>query len=159
MHKSNFTDNKLHIVENKKAYYNFFIEKKIESGLILKGWEVKSIREKKIDISNGYLSFKDNEIYLVGINIQPYTQSYYSEIYQYQRNIKVLLTKKEIHYLYGKYKIKGYTLIALNLYWKKAWCKLTIAIGKGKSKQDKRLNIKNRQWNIQKQIITKRIFK
>lgn len=147
------------ITENKKAYYNYFIEKTIESGLILQGWEVKSLRKKKVNISNGYLFFQNNELYLIGLDIQPCLISNIDERYQLHRNIKVLLKKKEIYFLYGKYKTKGYSLIALSLYWKKAWCKLKIAVAKGKNKKDKRMNIKNREWNIKKNIIIKKFLK
>lgn len=156
---NNCSYNQCNIVENKKAYYNFFIEKKIESGLILKGWEVKSIRKKKVDITNSYLFFRNNSVYLIGMDIQPCKEHDSLCIKNYKRNIKVLLKKKEIYYLYNKYQTKGYTLIALSLYWKKAWCKLTIALGKGKSKKDKRLDIKKKEWNIQKNIIIKKLFR
>lgn len=131
----------------------------MESGLILKGWEVKSIRNKTVDISNGYLFFQNYEVYLIGLNIQP-NQPLSNELNQkITRNIKILLKKKEIHTLYGKYKTKGYSLIALALYWKNAWCKLKIGVARGKSKQDKRLHIQKKEWNIQKNIIVKKILR
>ncbi|CAL4320441.1 SsrA-binding protein SmpB [Buchnera aphidicola] len=146
------------IITNKKAYYNFFIEKTIESGLILRGWEVKSIRLKKINITNSYLSFRNNEIYLIGINIEPFLKSNIYTDYQKNRPIKVLLNKREINFLYGKFKTIGYSLIATSLYWKEAWCKLEIGIAKGKQKKDKRTTIKNREWERKKSKLFKRIL-
>lgn len=108
-----------------------------------------------VDISSSYLFFKENEIYLIGINIQPCQLVSMTGVKKKQRNIKILLKKKEIHFLYGKYKTEGYSIVALDLYWKYAWCKLKIGVSKGKTKHDKRLHIKNKEWNIQKLSLKK----
>ncbi|MCW5197254.1 SsrA-binding protein SmpB [Buchnera aphidicola] len=144
------------IAINKKAYYNFLIEETIESGLILQGWEVKSLRNSKVNIKNGYIIFNGNEVFLIGIYIQPIIQNTnYIINNKSNRNIKLLLHRKEIYYLYGKYKQLRYSLIALALYWKKSWCKLKIGIAKGKTNLDKRENKKKKEWMIQKQKIVR----
>ncbi|CAL4042578.1 SsrA-binding protein [Buchnera aphidicola (Phyllaphis fagi)] len=144
-------------IQNKKAYYNFFIEKTFESGLLLKGWEVKSLRMNKVNINNGYIIIKNKESFLIGINIQPIIQCKMYDLNQSNRNIKILLHRKEIDYLYEKYKKPGYSLVALSLYWKKSWCKLKIGIAKGKTNIDKRENKKKQEWIIQRNRIIKKI--
>lgn len=156
MMQKKYDKNLIHnIINNKKIYYDYYIEKTIESGLILEGWEVKSLREKKVNINNGYLSFYNKELYVVNINIEPFKKSVSYISYQSNRNRKVLLHRKEISFLYGKYKEKGYSLVALSLYWKKSWCKLKIGIAKGKKIQDKRENKKKQDWMIQKNRMLK----
>ncbi|WP_343182679.1 SsrA-binding protein SmpB [Buchnera aphidicola] len=146
---------KFFITKNKKVYYNFFVESIIEAGLVLQGWEVRSLREKKVNIVNAYFFFKNNAVYLTGLDIQSNVIKKLNKNIHSNRNIKVLLKKKEIDFLYGKFQTRGYSLIALSLYWKGVWCKVQIAISKGKKKIDKRLYKKNKEWNIEKNRIKK----
>ncbi|WP_367674620.1 SsrA-binding protein SmpB [Buchnera aphidicola] len=147
------------MIKNKKAYHNFFIYKIFEAGLVLKGWEVKSLRKKKVNISNGYLCFKNNELYIINLNIEPINRNNNTIEYKNIRNIKILLKKNEINFLYGKYKTQGYALIAICLYWKLSFCKLQIAIAKGKNTYDKRMHKKKQEWEIQKKQILKKNIK
>ncbi|CAL4320486.1 SsrA-binding protein SmpB [Buchnera aphidicola] len=147
------------IVKNKKIYYDYFVENTFEAGLVLKGWEVKSIRNKSVNITNCRIFFKNLEMYLLGLNINPNYNSDINKNVSLIRNIKVLLKKKEITYLHGKYQVSGYSLVILSLYWKNAWCKIKLAIVKGKKKQDKRLNSKKEEWILQKNKIMKRLLK
>lgn len=157
MKKKTKLDNNL-IIQNKNIRNKYFIEKEIESGISLKGWEVKSIRSRKVNINDSYIIFKKGVIYLLGIKFQPiYT------IFNYENNLKkthkLLLSKNEINYLYGIYYRKQYSIVALSMYWKKIWIKIKIGIVKGKKKYDKRLIIKNREWKINKQRIIKYLNK
>lgn len=140
---------------NKKARYNYNIEEEYESGLILLGWEVKSIRKKKVSINGGYILLSSNEAYLLGAMFEPLPTISTHMIYDPMRNRKLLLHKKQIGFLTGKVRREGYTLIALSLFWKKNWCKLKIGIGKGIKKLDKREYEKKHQWELEKN----RIFK
>lgn len=144
------------IVYNKKVKYNYFIDKTIEAGLVLKGWEIKSIRSYKINIENSYISIKNREVYLVGANIFPLNLSSIHDCLDHRRMRKLLLKNYEINYLIKKNKIKGCTIVVMSVYLKNSWCKIKIAFAKGKKKFDKRFDIKNREWNIKKSKILKK---
>ncbi|WP_367670651.1 SsrA-binding protein SmpB [Sodalis-like secondary symbiont of Drepanosiphum platanoidis] len=143
------------ITKNKSAYYKYFIEKKIESGLLLKGWEVKSSRANRVDIKNSYISIKNNEAFLLGANFNPLINHFNLKEYDYIRTRKILLNKSELIFLKNQINIKKKTIIALELYWKKCWIKLKIAVVKGKKQYDKRMSIKNKDWKIEKKRILK----
>ncbi|ANZ22471.1 SsrA-binding protein [Buchnera aphidicola (Diuraphis noxia)] len=147
---------KLFKIVNKKAYYNYFIEKKFQSGLVLEGWEVKSIRSGKVNITESYITSVFNEMYLCNSLIQPLSVSSKYIIYNPTRKRKLLLNKNEINFLSNKKKNIGYTLVSLSLFWEKSWCKLEFGLAKGKSIQDKRLHIKNKQWKKDKLNIIKK---
>ncbi|VFP79174.1 SsrA-binding protein SmpB [Buchnera aphidicola] len=142
---------------NKKAKYNFHIKKTIISGIILKGWEVKSIRLGFVQITEGHIYIKKNEAYLSGVYFQPLLNTSDFISCQSNRIRKLLLKKKEIHDLYIYSKRKGYTIIPIKLFWSRSWCKVKIGIVKGKSIQDKRLDKKNNSWKIEQSTIFKRI--
>lgn len=143
------------IALNKLAFHNYFIEKKINAGIVLQGWEVKSLRTKKVNITNGYILLKDYEAYIIGINIQPLITVFKNNDI-IQKNQKLLLHKKELNLLYSSVKKKGYTIILLSLFWQKMWAKAQIAIAKGKKKYDDRQEMKKKEWQInQKRIIKK----
>ena len=143
---------------NKKAYFNFHIEKKFVAGIQLLGWEVKSIRLGKVQITNGYIVIRKQEAFLININLQPLSVSSKFYLYDVNREKKLLLKKKEIIILSEYYNIKGYTLIPIQLFWKKSWCKLMIGIARGKNNRDKRMAIKNRLWNREKKTVFKRVL-
>ncbi|QCI15934.1 SsrA-binding protein SmpB [Buchnera aphidicola] len=144
------------IVINKKAYHNYFIEETFQSGLILEGWEVKSIRSGRINISESYITNTFNELYLYNCLIQALPMSSNHIFCNPIRKRKLLLHKNEINFLSMKIKNIGYTLIPLSLFWKKSWCKLELGLAKGKTLYDKRLDSKKKEWNKEKFKILKK---
>ncbi|MDQ1237317.1 MAG: SsrA-binding protein SmpB [Wigglesworthia glossinidia] len=144
------------IINNKHAQYNMFISKELEAGLSLKGWEVKSLRQKKVNISRSYITIKNNSAFLVGASFQPIVaRNNVHVFYDQMRPRQLLLNKYELNSLIGYLKINGITIIISRLYWKNAYAKAKIGIAKGKTKHDKRLNIKKREWNIKKTRLLK----
>jgi len=133
------------LAENKKAFFDYELLETYEAGIVLYGFEVKSIRAGHVSLKSAYVTIKDNEVYLINALISPYQQANTPENYDTQRTRKLLLKKSEIKSLIGKSKVKGLTLIALRLYTKKNKIKLEFAIGKGKQKIDKREIIKKRE--------------
>lgn len=142
------------IAQNKSAYFKYFIKNEIEAGISLHGWEVKSIRAGKVNINDSYVLLKNNEAFLLGSVFQPIIVTSHI-IYDYMRTRKLLLNKKELYYLSILINRKGYTLVAISLYWKNAWIKIKIGVAKGKKIYDKRLDIKEREWKIKKNSIIK----
>ena len=134
------------IVQNKKAYFDYFIEDKFEAGLVLEGWEVKSIRAKKVHITEGYVVWdkKENELSLIGAHITPLITTASHINTDPTRSRKLLLNKSEINKLSGNCKIKGYTIVPLDLHFKNGRIKLTIGLAKGKKQYDKRASEKER---------------
>jgi len=155
LYKKNHDLKRVKII-NKKAYYNYFIEDKFQSGLVLEGWEVKSIRCGKVNITESYITYYLNEMYLCNALIQPLNSSSKYFCHNPIRKRKLLLNKNEIDFLYSKKKNIGYTLISLSLFWKKSWCKLEFGLAKGKNIQDKRTNIKNEEWKKERMNIIKK---
>ncbi|PPI88281.1 SsrA-binding protein [Candidatus Pantoea edessiphila] len=143
------------ITKNKAAYYEYYIDNEFEAGLVLYGWEVKSLRAGKINISDSYILIHNEEAYLSGSMFQPLAYVSNNNIINPKRDRKLLLTRSEINFLNYNKKQKGYTIIALMMYWKKAWCKLKIGIARGKKQYNKRDTIKDREWKINKERILK----
>lgn len=156
LHRKNICIKSSKITFNKKAYHNYFIEEVFQSGLMLEGWEVKSIRSGKVNISESYITNHLNEMYLCNSLIQPLCVSSSHISCNSIRKRKLLLHRSEINFLSTKIKNIGYTLIALSLFWKKSWCKLEFGIAKGKNIHDKRCDIKNNEWKKQKLNILKK---
>ncbi|WMY97013.1 MAG: SsrA-binding protein SmpB [Arsenophonus sp.] len=152
------SNNKI-IIVNKKIKYEYFIYEIFEAGLKLLGWEVKALRAGNVNISNSYIFIKDKEAYIVGLNITPLHMASLNIIYDSARTRKLLLKQKEIDLIFGKINQSGHTVIALSLYWKKAWCKIKIALAKGKNKHDKRFEIKKQEWMMQKNKIIKNKYR
>jgi len=143
------------ITINRKAQYQYFIEDKIEAGIILKGWEVKSFREHSVQINESYITLKKGEAFIINVHLHvPITTCLYSNAKK-QRDRKLLLHKKEINKLIGKIKETRYTIIPLKVYWKKHRIKVQIAIAKGKKNFDKRFEEKKKEWKMQKLKILK----
>ncbi|MCR3756046.1 MAG: SsrA-binding protein [Sodalis sp. Psp] len=138
------------VTYNKRVRYEYFIEQELESGLSLQGWEVKSLRSGKANISNSYVLLKDGEAYLFGAQFQPLAVASSHVVYDPMRTRKLLINKRELDSLFGQVKQKGYTVVALSLYWKNAWAKVKIGVAKGKKNYDKRLCIKEREWQLDK---------
>ncbi|MFL2894702.1 MAG: SsrA-binding protein SmpB [Candidatus Pelagibacter sp.] len=134
---------------NRKASFNFFFEKLYEAGIVLKGSEIKSIRNGKVNIAESYAIEKDGEIFLVNSHIPSYKQASYSN-HNPREDRKLLLNKTEINKLIGKINKEGFTLIPTKLYFKKGRAKIEIAVAKGKKQYDKRQTKKNRDWNRDK---------
>ena len=134
---------------NRKASFNYFFENLIEAGIVLKGSEIKSIRNGKVNIANSYAIEKKGEIILVNSHISSYKQASYSD-HNPLAERKLLLNKKEINKLIGKMERDGFTLVPTKMYFKKGKAKIEIAVAKGKKQYDKRETKKNRDWNRDK---------
>ncbi|RJG51376.1 SsrA-binding protein SmpB [Motilimonas pumila] len=139
------------IALNKKARHDFHLSDKIEAGLELQGWEVKSLRAGKVNIADSYVFLKNGEAYLLAATITPLDKASTHSICEPMRSRKLLLKRKELETLIGKVERQGFTLVATAMYWKKNWVKLEIALGKGKKEHDKRSDIKDREWQVQKE--------
>lgn len=134
------------IVFNKKAGFDYFIENQYEAGLVLEGWEVKSLRAGKINLSDAHVIIKNAEAFLLGAQIQPLQTASTHIIADPTRTRKLLLNRKELNTLIGSVERQGYTIVPLSLYWKKNKIKIKIALAKGKKEHDKRDTIKDREW-------------
>ncbi len=134
---------------NRKASFNYFFEQLIEAGIVLKGSEIKSIRNGKVNISDSYAIEKNGEIFLINSHISSYKEASYSD-HNPNDERKLLLNKKEINKLIGKINRDGFSIIPTKMYFKKGKAKIEVAIAKGKKKYDKRQSIKRRQWNRDK---------
>ena len=143
------------IALNKRARHEYFIEDEIEAGLSLQGWEVKSLRAGKANISDSYVIMRDGEAYLFGATITPLNVASTHVVCDPTRTRKLLLKQRELANLYGQINRDGYTVVALSLYWKYAWCKIKIGVAKGKKDHDKRDTIKDREWKLDKARIMK----
>ncbi|NDP42845.1 MAG: SsrA-binding protein SmpB [Aromatoleum sp.] len=139
------------IVENRKAFHDYFIEERFEAGLALEGWEVKAIRAGRAQIKEAYVVVKNGEILLIGAHITPLTTASTHIHPDPTRSRKVLLHRAEINRLVGQVERAGYTLTPLNLHYSKGRVKLEIGLAKGKKQFDKRATIKEREWNREQQ--------
>jgi len=144
------------IAENRRARYDYFIEERLEAGLVLEGWEVKSMRAGKAQIAEGYVYLKEGEAFLFGALITPLNTTSTHVIADPKRTRKLLLNKAELSRLIGSVERKGYTLVPLDLHWKAGRAKLDIGLAKGKKQHDKRANEKDRDWQRDKARILRR---
>jgi SsrA-binding protein len=133
------------IADNKKAAYNYSFEEKFEAGMVLQGWEVKALREGKVQLTDGYVVVKDGELFVIGCQINPLKTASTHVSPDAVRTKKLLMHKDEIRRLIGKVEQKGYTLVPLNLHWKAGKVKCEVALAKGKAEHDKRSTIKERE--------------
>ena len=133
------------IADNKKAAFNYFFEERFEAGIVLEGWEVKSLREGKVQWTDGYVVIRGGELFIIGLQIQPLGTASSHISPDKQRTKKLLLHKAEIQRLIGKVEQKGYTLVPVNLHWKNGKVKCEVALAKGKAEHDKRDTIKDRE--------------
>ena len=134
---------------NRKASFNFFFEDLIEAGLVLKGSEIKSVRDGKVNIADSYAVEKNGEIVLINSHIAQYKHASISN-HNPMNERKLLLNKKEIKKLIGKMHRDGFTIIPTKMYFKKGKAKIEIAVAKGKKRYDKRATKKDRDWNRDK---------
>ncbi|MEW6981718.1 SsrA-binding protein SmpB [Colwelliaceae bacterium 6471] len=138
------------IALNKKARHNYTLTEKFEAGISLQGWEIKSIRSGKVNISDCYVFIKDREAFLVGAEIMPLNAASSHVICEPNRSRRLLLNRRELDRLAGAVDRDGYSLIATAMYWKQNWVKLEFYLGKGKKDHDKRADIKDREWQVDK---------
>jgi SsrA-binding protein len=144
------------IAENRKARYEYFIEERLEAGLVLEGWEVKAMRAGKAQIAESYVYLKEGQAFLFGAHITPLKTTSTHVVAEPARTRKLLLNKSELSRLLGSVERKGYTLVPLDLHWKSGRAKLEIGLAKGKKQHDKRANEKDRDWTRDKARILRR---
>ena len=143
------------IALNKKARYDYFIEDRFEAGLMLQGWEVKSLRAGRVQISDSHVIVKNGEAFLLGALITPLLSASTHIHPDPTRTRKLLLHRSELSKLIGAVERKGYTLVPLAMYWKHGLAKLEIGLAKGKQSHDKRATERDREWNRDKQRLLK----
>ncbi len=138
------------IIDNKKAFHDYFIEERYEAGLILEGWEVKAIRAGRVQLKEAYVVLKKEEVWLIGCHISPLATASTHIKPDPTRSRKLLLHAQEIRKLIGKVQQAGFTLIPLNLHYTKGRIKLEVGLAKGKKLHDKRATEKEREWQRDK---------
>ena len=134
------------IALNRKARFEYSIEEVFEAGLVLEGWEVKSLRAGKVNISDAHVSIKRGEAFLLGSQIQALSTAAIHLQPDPKRSRKLLLNRRELDQLIGHVERQGYTLVPLSLYWKNNRVKMKLALAKGKKSHDKRESVKDRDW-------------
>jgi SsrA-binding protein len=139
------------IVENRKAYHDYFIEERVEAGLALTGWEVKAIRAGRAHLKEAYVVIKSGELVLIGAHITPLTTASTHVNADPTRTRKLLMHREEINRLVGKVERAGYTLAPLDLHYKNGRVKIEVGLAKGKKQHDKRDTIKDREWAREQQ--------
>jgi SsrA-binding protein len=141
------------IVENKKAFHDYFIEQRYEAGIALEGWEVKAIRAGRAQIKEAYVIVGNSELFLIGCHISPLPTASTHVLPDPTRTRKLLLHAEEINRLIGSVERAGYTLVPLNLHYSKGRIKLEIGLAKGKKQHDKRDTEKDREWQREQQRV------
>ena len=144
------------LIKNKKAFHDYFIEDQLETGIVLEGWEVKSLKKGQGTLNEAYIKEFKNELYLVGSNISPLNTSVNYIHYDKTRTKKLLLSRRELDKFIGKIKIAGYTIVPLNYHNKRGKVKVQIGLAKGKKQYDKRRVIKDRELNREKNRVLKK---
>ena len=134
---------------------NIILNQKYEAGIVLQGWEVKSIRAGRVNLQESYVTFRHGEAWLLGAHISPLASASTHVDADPLRTRKLLLHKKELNTLYGNIERKGFTLVPLAMYWKQGRIKIEIALAKGKKLHDKRASSKERDWKRDKERIMK----
>ncbi|MXS84122.1 SsrA-binding protein SmpB [Nitrosomonas oligotropha] len=139
------------IVQNKKAFHDYFIEEKYETGMVLEGWEVKAIRDGRVQLKEAYVIIRNGELYLIGCHISPLKTASTHINPDPVRTRKLLLHAEEIKRLIGKVERAGYTLVPIDMHYKAGRIKLEIGLAKGKKQHDKRESEKQKEWERTKQ--------
>lgn len=155
---SKSTDNKKPsstIAVNKKARHDYFIEDSFEAGLALEGWEVKSLRAGRAQLTESYVHVRDGEAWLLGAHVTPLNTASTHVRTDPTRTRKLLMHRHELDRLVGAVERKGFTLVPLNLHWSRGRAKLEVGLAKGKKQHDKRATAKERDWQRQKARILK----
>jgi len=144
------------IVDNKKAFHDYFIEERYEAGLVLEGWEVKSIRAGRAQIKEAYVILKGEEPFIIGMHLSPLPTASTHVKPDPTRSRKLLLNAEEIRRLIGKVEQRGYTLVPLDLHYTKGRVKLAVGLAKGKKQHDKREAEKDREWQRERERLMRR---
>lgn len=144
------------IAQNKKVRHEYFVEERLEAGIVLEGWEVKSLREGRVQLKESYVVLKDGEAWLVGAHISPLPAASTHVQPDPTRTRKLLLNRDEIARLIGAVERRGYTLVPISLYWKRGRAKLEIGTARGKKQHDKRATEKERDWQREKERLLRR---
>jgi len=139
------------IVQNRKAFHDYFVEERHEAGLALEGWEVKSIRAGRAQINEAYVVVHNGELWLIGAHVSPLATASTHVVANPTRSRKLLMHAEEIQRLVGKVEQRGYTLVPLDLHFRKGRIKLEFALARGKLKHDKRASERDREWQREKQ--------
>lgn len=139
------------IALNKRARHEYHIDERFEAGVALQGWEVKSLREGRINLSEAYAIVRNGEVYLFGASIPPLISASTHVVADDRRTRKLLLHREQIDELIGAVERKGLTLIPMAMYWKSNHVKVEIGLARGKQSHDKRAAEKERDWNREKQ--------
>lgn len=139
------------IIQNKKAFFDYFIEDKYEAGIVLEGWEIKAIRAGRAQLKEGYVIIRNSELFLIGSHISPLTTASTHINPDPVRTRKLLLHGEEIRRLIGKVERAGYTLVPLDMHYKAGRIKLEIGLAKGKKQHDKRDSEKQKEWERDRQ--------
>ncbi len=143
------------IATNKRARFEYHLEERLEAGIVLEGWEVKSLRDGRIQFSDSYVLLRDGEAFLFGALISPLLSASTHVQPEPQRTRKLLLHSYELARLIGAVERKGYTIVPTVMYWKNGRVKVEVAFAKGKQKHDKRATERERDWSRQKQRLMK----
>ena len=143
------------IAKNRQATHEYSIEDKFEAGLVLEGWEVKSLRAGRVQLAEAYVVIKNEEGWLVGAHLTPLNSASTHVIATPTRNRKLLMKRRELDHLVGAVDRKGYTLVPLSLYWKDGRAKLELGLAKGKAEHDKRATEKDKDWKREKSRVLK----
>ena len=144
------------IVENKKAFHDYFIEERYEAGLVLAGWEVKAIRAGRVQIKEAYVILQKEEPFVIGMHVSPLPTASTHVQPDPTRSRKLLLNAEEIRRLIGKIEQRGYTLVPLDLHYTKGRVKIAIGLAKGKKQHDKREAEKDREWQREQQRLLRK---
>jgi SsrA-binding protein len=138
------------IAQNKKARFDYFIEESFEAGLELPGWEVKSLRAGKAQLTESYVVLRENQAWLLGAHLTPLLSASTHVNPDPTRTRRLLMHRLEIDRLTGLVERRGYTLVPLELYWNKGKAKLNVGLARGKKQHDKRATEKDRDWQMEK---------
>jgi SsrA-binding protein len=144
------------IAENRKARFDYFIEDRYEAGLALQGWEVKAMRAGRAQLKESYVYLRAGEAFLIGAHISPLPTASTHVAADPVRTRKLLMHRSELQQLIGSVERRGYTLVPLELYWKKGRAKIRIGLAKGKKQHDKRATEKDRDWQRDKARLLRR---
>jgi SsrA-binding protein len=144
------------IAENRRARYDYFIEDRLEAGIALEGWEVKSMRAGRAQLAEAYVYVRNGEAFLIGAHLAPLRTASTHKVADPVRTRKLLLHRHELDRLIGATERRGYTIVPLELYWKQGRAKLQIGLAKGKKQHDKRATEKERDWQRDKARLMRR---
>jgi SsrA-binding protein len=143
------------IIENRKAFHDYFIEERYEAGMVLHGWEVKAIRAGRAQLKESYVVILQGELWLLGMHISPLSSTSTHTIPTATRTRKLLLKAEEISKLIGKVEQRGYALVPINLHYKNGRIKLDIGLGRGKKQHDKRDTAQEKDWARERERLLK----